>query len=103
LLGQRLVLQFCECGGSISENGSAGTGHGAASIMMCLRGPVRGGLYGTAPNLNPNSPTLENGGNDVHYETDFRTIYARVIDNWLGGDSTKVLAGDFKSGAPNII
>ena len=42
-------------------------------------------------------------GNDVHYETDFRTIYARVIDNWLGGDSTKVLAGDFKSGAPNII
>ena len=103
LLGQTLVLQFSEFGRRIAENASAGTDHGAASIMMALGGPVRGGLYGTAPNLNPNSPTLENGGNDVHYETDFRTVYARVIDNWLGGDSTKVLAGDFKSGAPNII
>ena len=66
---------------------------------------MRGGLYGTAPNLNPNSgsPTLENGGNDVHYETDFRSVYARVIDNWLGGDSTKILEGNFKSGAPDII
>jgi uncharacterized protein (DUF1501 family) len=103
LLSQTLVLQFSEFGRRIGENASAGTDHGAASIMLALGGPVRGGLYGTAPNLNPNSPTLENSGNDVHYETDFRTVYARVIDNWLGGDSTKVLAGDFRQGAPNII
>jgi uncharacterized protein (DUF1501 family) len=105
LLSQTMILQFSEFGRRIQENGSAGTDHGAASIMMAMGGPVRGGLYGTAPNLNPNSgsPTLENGGNDVHYETDFRSIYARVIDNWLGGDSAKVLGGDFRSGAPNII
>jgi uncharacterized protein (DUF1501 family) len=105
LLSQTMILQFSEFGRRIQENGSAGTDHGAASIMMAMGGPVRGGLYGTAPNLNPNNgnPTLENAGNDVHYETDFRSVYAKVIDNWLGGDSTKVLAGDFRSGAPNII
>jgi uncharacterized protein (DUF1501 family) len=105
LLSQTMILQFSEFGRRIQENGSAGTDHGAASIMMAMGGPVRGGLYGTAPNLNPNggNPTLENGGNDVHYETDFRSVYAKVIDNWLGGDSTKILAGDFRAGAPNII
>jgi uncharacterized protein (DUF1501 family) len=105
LLSQTMILQFSEFGRRIQENGSAGTDHGAGSIMMAMGGPVRGGLYGTAPNLNPSSgsPTLENGGNDVRYETDFRSVYAKVIDNWLGGDSTKILAGDFKSGAPNII
>jgi uncharacterized protein (DUF1501 family) len=105
LLSQTLVLQFSEFGRRIQENASSGTDHGAASIMMALGGPVRGGLYGTAPNLNPasGSPTLENSGNDIHYETDFRSVYAKVIDNWLGGDSTKILAGDFKSGAPNIV
>jgi uncharacterized protein (DUF1501 family) len=105
LLSQTMILQFSEFGRRITENGSAGTDHGAASIMMAMGGPVRGGLYGTAPNLNPNgsNPTLENGGGDVHYETDFRSVYAKAIDNWLGGDSTKVLGGDFRSGGPNII
>jgi uncharacterized protein (DUF1501 family) len=104
LLSQTMILQFSEFGRRITENASNGTDHGAASIMMAMGGPVRGGLYGTAPNLNPNNnPTLENSNGDVRFETDFRSVYARVIDNWLGGDSTKVLAGDFRSGAPNII
>jgi uncharacterized protein (DUF1501 family) len=104
LLAQTMVLQFSEFGRRIQENGSAGTDHGAASIMLALGGPVRGGLYGTAPSLNPNgNPTLENANGDVHYETDFRSVYAKVIDGWLGGDSSKVLAGDFRAGSPNII
>ena len=66
---------------------------------------MRGGIYGTAPNLRitPDNPTLENNGLDVTYETDFRSVYAKVIDSWLGGDSTQVLGADFRSGAPNII
>src|SRR5262249_26037483 len=85
LLSQAMGLACSEFGRRISENGSAGTDHGAASIMMALGGPVRGGIYGTAPNPNPNgNPTLENSSGDVHYETDFRSVYAKVIDNWLG-------------------
>jgi uncharacterized protein (DUF1501 family) len=105
LLGDTMVLQFSEFGRRINENASAGTDHGAASVMLVMGGGVRGGIYGTAPNLRITSdnPTLENSGNDVRYETDFRSVYARVIDQWLGGNSVQVLAGDFRAGAPNII
>jgi uncharacterized protein (DUF1501 family) len=106
ILNNTLILQFSEFGRRIQENGSQGTDHGAASIMMALGGEVRGGIYGTAANLNPadpGNPTLENGGNDIRYQTDFRSVYSRVIDNWLGGDSAAVLGGDFRSGAPPIL
>jgi uncharacterized protein (DUF1501 family) len=73
--------------------------------MMAMGGMVRGGIYGTAPSLDPNpaNPTLENNGGDVKYETDFRSVYARVLDGWLGADSASILGGDFRSGAPAII
>jgi hypothetical protein len=39
----------------------------------------------------------------VHYETDFRSVYAQVIDGWLGGESTGVLGANFKAGAPGFL
>jgi uncharacterized protein (DUF1501 family) len=103
LLSDTLVLQFSEFGRRISENGSSGTDHGAASMMMAMGGGVRGGIYGTAPNLNANgNPTLENGNQDIRYETDFRSVYARVLDHWMGSDSSAILGGDFRNG-PNFI
>ena len=105
LLSDTLVLQFSEFGRRIGENSSGGTDHGAASVMMAFGGPVRGGLYGTAPSLSPDpgNPTVENAGADVRYETDFRSVYARVIDNWLGADSVGILGGDFRSGSPDFL
>ena len=99
LLGDTLLLSFSEFGRRITENGSKGTDHGAASLMLAMGGLVHGGLYGTAASLNPDpaNPTLENGGSDVHFETDFRAVYAKIIDNWLGGDSIGVLGGNFKN------
>jgi len=100
-----LILQFSEFGRRVFENGSQGTDHGAAAVMMAAGGLVRGGLYGTAPSLDPNpaNPTLENNGGDVRFETDFRSVYARVLDNWLGANSAAILGGDFRSGAPAIV
>jgi len=100
-----LVLQFSEFGRRVFENGSQGTDHGAAAVMMATGGLVRGGIYGTAPSLDPSpaNATLENNGGDVHYETDFRSVYAQVIDSWLGASSTSILGGDFRGGAPAII
>jgi uncharacterized protein (DUF1501 family) len=105
LFGDTLVLQFSEFGRRISENGSAGTDHGAASVMMALGGGVRGGIFGTAPNLRiaGDNPTLENSGQDVKYETDFRAVYAKIIDSWLGGNSVQVLGSDFRGSAPAIL
>jgi len=39
----------------------------------------------------------------VRYETDFRAVYARVLDNWLGAASPAILGGDFRTGAPPIV
>jgi uncharacterized protein (DUF1501 family) len=99
LVEDTLLVTFSEFGRRITENGSTGTDHGAASTMIALGGRVNGGVYGTAPNLNPdpNNPTLENNGGDVRYETDFRSVYARVIDGWLGANSVPLLKGDFRN------
>jgi uncharacterized protein (DUF1501 family) len=105
LLSDTLILQFSEFGRRISENGSSGTDHGAAAVMMAIGGAVRGGIYGSAPSLNPDpgNPTLENNGGDVRHEFDFRSVYARVLDNWLGASSTAILGSDFRAGAPPIV
>lgn len=105
LFGNTLVLSFSEFGRRISENGSSGTDHGAASVMLAMGGGVRGGLYGTAPNLNTDTsnPTLENSAGDVKYETDFRSVYARVLDSWLGADSRAILNGDFRNAGLTFI
>jgi uncharacterized protein (DUF1501 family) len=105
LLGDTVILQFSEFGRRINENGSNGTDHGAGGLMMAIGGSVRGGIYGTAASLNPvpDNPTLENNGNDVRFETDFRAVYAKVIDAWLGADSAAILGGNYRAGAPGIL
>ena len=98
LLQDTVIIQFSEFGRRISENGSGGTDHGAGGLMMVIGGPVNGQqFYGTAANLNPASPTLENNGGDVRYETDFRSVYARILDNWLGVDSVPILSGNYRN------
>jgi uncharacterized protein (DUF1501 family) len=73
--------------------------------MLALGGLVRGGLHGTAARLrdDPANATLENNGRDVRYETDFRAVYARVLDDWLGADSVAILGADYRAGAPAIL
>ena len=105
LLNNTLILVYSEFGRRITENGSLGTDHGAGGHMMVLGGLVRGGLYGTAPNLSndPANPTLENNAADVKHETDFRAVYARILDSWLGSNSVSVLGADYRAGAPNFL
>jgi len=102
LINDTTVIVFSEFGRRISENGSNGTDHGAAGLMMVLGGMVKGGLHGTAASLAPGHPTLENSSGDVRYETDFRSVYARLLDGWLGVNSVPILNGDFRAGAPAI-
>ena len=66
-------------------------------------GSVQGGIHGTAAHLQPGHFTLENNSGDVTWETDFRSVYASIIDNWLGADSVSILGGNFRNPGLTII
>jgi uncharacterized protein (DUF1501 family) len=103
LLNDTMIVVFSEFGRRISENVSGGTDHGAAGLMMTIGGSVQGGLFGTAARLQPGNPTLENNNADVTWETDFRSVYARIIDGWLGADSLTILGGNFRNSELTIV
>lgn len=84
-----LTLTFSEFGRRIEENGNRGTDHGEASPLFLIGGGVKGGLYGAAPDLG-----ATNMGN-VRYTIDFRSVYATVLERWLGRPSASVLNGEF--------
>lgn len=87
---ETLIVVFSEFGRRVAENGSQGTDHGRAGPMFALGTPVKGGLYGKAPNMQK----LESG--DLAFTTDFRRVYATVCDNWFGASAKQVLGGDYK-------
>ncbi|MCH8217824.1 MAG: DUF1501 domain-containing protein [Planctomycetes bacterium] len=84
-----LLVSFSEFGRRVQENGSLGTDHGAASQMFVVSPTAKGGLYGAHPSLTD----LSQG--DLKYHTDFRSVYATILDNWLGVTSQTVLGGKF--------
>ncbi len=84
-----LTLTFSEFGRRVDENGSRGTDHGEASPLFMIGGGVKGGIYGRAPDLG-----ATNMGN-VRFTTDFRSVYATVLERWLGRPSAPLLGGEF--------
>ena len=84
-----VVVGFSEFGRRVAENGSCGTDHGAAGPMFVWGGPVRGGVYGELPSLTD----LDDG--DLKCTTDFRSVYATLLDGWLGADSKAVFGREF--------
>lgn len=73
-----VVMVFSEFGRRVPENTSLGTDHGTANHMYLIGKNVRGGHYGTPSNLSE----LDEGDNLV-FTTDFRRVYASVIEGWL--------------------
>ncbi|GAC1452677.1 MAG: DUF1501 domain-containing protein [Ktedonobacterales bacterium] len=85
-----VVMTWSEFGRRVHENGSAGTDHGTAAPLFVLGNAVSGGVYGEPPDLG----SLDPHDNLLH-TTDFRSVYATVLDRWLGAPSTAVLGGTF--------
>ncbi len=85
-----LTLVFSEFGRRVQENSGKGTDHGTAEPMFIVGSAVKGGIYGEHPSLT----ALDNG--DLKYTLDFRTVYATVLENWLGADSAQVLGKRFE-------
>jgi uncharacterized protein (DUF1501 family) len=59
-------------------------------VNFVVGGGVKGGIYGSPPSLE----NLVLDGN-LETTTDFRRVYATVIEEWVGADSAAVLGQTF--------
>jgi len=90
-LGRVSLMTFSEFGRRVKENASGGTDHGAAAPMFLAGGGIKSGLLGKMPSLAPQD--LFDG--DVKYNTDFRSVYATVLEKHLGVKSAGILRTQF--------
>jgi uncharacterized protein (DUF1501 family) len=87
--GRVLTMTFSEFGRRVPENASRGTDHGEAAPVFLIGGGVKGGIYGNHPDLS-----RLNAGN-LAFTTDFRSVYATVLERWLGRPSAPIVGGTF--------
>jgi uncharacterized protein (DUF1501 family) len=85
-----LMMTFSEFGRRVAQNASGGTDHGAAAPAFLFGPRVKGGLHGEHPSLTE----LDNG--DLKYRTDFRSLYATILQQWLDTPSKPILGQQFK-------
>ena len=78
-------MVFSEFGRRVAQNGSNGTDHGTAAPMFLIGDNVQNGLLGKHPSLI----NLDQG--DLKFNTDFREVYAAVLEDWMGADSKTIL------------
>ncbi len=83
LLQNTTLIIFSEFGRRVKDNGS-GTDHGTAAPMFVVGGNNQGKVLGN----NPNLMDLDNG--DLKHQTDFRSVYATLLQNKLGFDAKKI-------------
>jgi uncharacterized protein (DUF1501 family) len=88
-----VVLVYSEFGRRVRGNASDGTDHGTSGPVFLLGERVKGGFYGEQPSLN----NLKN--DDLAVTTDFRDIYASVLEKVLSTPAEKIL-GNWKGRTP---
>src|SRR5215212_10297274 len=84
-----LVMAWSEFGRRVKENAQQGTDHGSAGPLFVMGGQVKGGFYGEPVSLT----NLDDG--NLRFTTDFRSVYATVLEKWLGAPSADVLGKRF--------
>jgi uncharacterized protein (DUF1501 family) len=84
-----LVMTFSEFGRRVEPNSSGGTDHGSASSLFLVGANINPGLLGKYPSLRD----LDQG--DLKYNVDFRSVYATILQNWMGTPSKPILGNQF--------
>ncbi|ONH30331.1 DUF1501 domain-containing protein [Pseudofrankia asymbiotica] len=79
------TVVYSEFGRRVAANANDGTDHGTAAPVLVLGTGVRGGFHGDAPSLT----NLDDG--DLRFTTDFRSIYATLLERVLGTEAGVVL------------
>ena len=81
------VLVYSEFGRRVKANASFGTDHGTSGPVFLAGNQVNGGFYGDQPSLTK----LAN--DDLAVTSDFRDIYANVLEDLLATPADRVLNG----------
>ena len=84
-----MIMTWSEFGRRVAENGSNGTDHGTATPQFIIGNGMKGGHWGDPLDLS----NLSNG--NLRFTTDFRSVYATVMDGWLGAPADKLLGARF--------
>lgn len=85
------VMTWSEFGRRPQENASAGTDHGTAAPLFLAGAGVKGGVYGDPPDL----ANLDPNGN-LAFQTDFRQVYATVLEGWLKVPANTVIPSKYQ-------
>ena len=98
-LGDRMedvvVLTMSEFGRTARENGNGGTDHGYANVMFTMGGGVQGGkVFGDWPGL---AAEQLNEDRDLALTTDFRDVFAELLDRHLGATNLGAVFPRFKA------
>ncbi|MFZ0216028.1 MAG: DUF1501 domain-containing protein [Candidatus Dormiibacterota bacterium] len=86
-----LMATWSEFGRRPRENASGGTDHGAAAPVLLIGDPVKGGVYGSSPDLSQLDST-----DNLRYSVDFRSVYQEILGGHLGADPKEILGAAFE-------
>lgn len=91
-----VIYAFTEFGRRVQDNGS-GTDHGSGGGAFIIGEQVKGGLYAEYPSLEPK--TFANG-EDLAHTFDFRGVYATLLEQWMGVESSDIVRGKYEQLQP---
>ncbi len=84
-----VIVTMSEFGRTVHQNGTGGTDHGHANVMLVLGAPVRGGkIYGSWPGLDADQL---NEHRDLAITTDFREVLSEAASATLGTGSMQTV------------
>jgi uncharacterized protein (DUF1501 family) len=90
---------WSEFGRRGQENASGGTDHGSAGIGFLMGSKVKGQQLGAHPGV---SGGLDGSGN-LKPTSDFRAIYAALLEQWFNVDSNAILPGISAFARPTLL
>ncbi len=86
-----LTFTYSDFGRRVKENGNKGTDHGSAQPVFLVGPGVKAGVHGKQPPFDEGATK----SNNFQMEVDFRSVYAAILEKWLGTPSEPILGAKF--------
>jgi uncharacterized protein (DUF1501 family) len=97
-LADRVLVHVWSEFGRRAEENSEGTDHGAAGLGLLIGTRAAGRMIGEFPGLD----VLDDHGN-LRATSDFRAIYAGLLEQWLGTDAAGIIPDAARFARPALI